>query len=123
MRQNVSMDINPLVIKGRGIAWTPDLLTVIRRQLERITARFRARIRRIAVSLEDVNGPRGGIDKRCRVEVALAPQGRIAASASASKSDAAIIKSVARIRNVLRRRIQTRRSRRNNRIPARDGRN
>ena len=33
--------------------------------------RFHAEIQRIRVYVENLNGPRGGIDKRCRVEVQM----------------------------------------------------
>lgn len=33
--------------------------------------RFQSRIHRVLVTLGDVNGPKGGVDKRCSVEVRL----------------------------------------------------
>jgi ribosomal subunit interface protein len=43
----------------------------ILRQVEHAVRRFRDRIGRITVRLTDVNGPRGGIDKRCRITAEL----------------------------------------------------
>ena len=37
------------------------------RRLEFATRRFRDNVREIGVAFRDVNGPRGGVDKQCRV--------------------------------------------------------
>jgi putative sigma-54 modulation protein len=42
-----------------------------RRRLEFALGRFGQRIRRVVVRLEDLNGPRGGVDQRCHMEVQL----------------------------------------------------
>lgn len=39
--------------------------------------KFRHRIQTVSVSLKDTNGPKGGIDKQCRVTVELIPSGTI----------------------------------------------
>lgn len=90
--------------KGRHIVWTPDLQTILRRCLAKITERFREEIRAIAVSLEDVNGPRGGIDKRCRLDLILNRDGRISVSADSAKVEAALTQAVARAKTALLRR-------------------
>jgi len=40
-------------------------------RLEAALRRFSGRVRRVSLNLSDVNGPRGGEDKRCRVDVQL----------------------------------------------------
>ncbi len=47
------------------------------RRIEFALGRFGARISRVSVLLEDLNGPRGGVDHRCLVEVQLVPAGRL----------------------------------------------
>jgi putative sigma-54 modulation protein len=42
-----------------------------RRRFEFALSRFGYRVRSLVVRVTDVNGPRGGIDKRCRVTVEL----------------------------------------------------
>jgi ribosome-associated translation inhibitor RaiA len=43
----------------------------IRQKLARRLSKYRQSIERISVRLTDVNGPRGGVDQRCRIKVVL----------------------------------------------------
>ena len=49
----------------------------IKRRVHFALGRFVARIRRVAVIVEDINGTRGGIDKRCRLRITLIPEGEV----------------------------------------------
>ena len=40
-------------------------------------SRFSRSIRSVDVQLADLNGPRGGVDKRCRIAVLLEPKGTV----------------------------------------------
>lgn len=61
----------------RGVNYELDdaLKSHIERRLGFALGRFADRITRLMVRLSDVNGPRGGVDKRCQIAVALAPRG------------------------------------------------
>jgi putative sigma-54 modulation protein len=48
------------------------LSRLAQRRFELALSRFHGRIRSVAVRVVDVNGPRGGVDKRCHVTVRLA---------------------------------------------------
>ena len=69
-----------------------------RARLTTAFARFAARIRRVRVVIEDVNGPRGGVDKRCRIEVDGLAQGPPVFVADADQPFAALGRAVERAR-------------------------
>jgi hypothetical protein len=94
-------DAIPLVLKGRRATWSMPLKTFARRRLSRVLGPFAGRVRRVAVWLEDVNGPRGGEDKRCRIEVQLTRRGPVTVSGSATTEYAAIARAALRARRVL----------------------
>ena len=58
-------------IQSRGFALTDALREYAERRLRFALARVGDRIRRVRVRLADVNGPRGGIDKACSIQVTL----------------------------------------------------
>jgi transcription elongation GreA/GreB family factor len=91
----------PLSLRGRGAIWTPELEAFARRRLSYAFGRFAKRIRDIAIWLEDANGPRGGVDKQCRIEIRLTSKGHVVASSSTSSEYSAISRSVSRARAVL----------------------
>lgn len=64
-------------LEMRGVRYDLDdvLGDYIERRVRFALGRFAGRIDRVAVRLSDVNGPRGGIDKHCRVTVVLSPRG------------------------------------------------
>lgn len=61
-------------IKARNFPVTQALRTHIERRLGFALSSGYRHVRRILVRLSDINGPRGGNDKRCHVEVLLPGQ-------------------------------------------------
>ena len=58
-------------IQARGFHLTPPILEMVQ---QRIVSMLRARhegIKRIVVRLGDINGPRGGEDKSCRIRISM----------------------------------------------------
>ena len=61
-------------IQAQGFRLTPALSEYVKRRLWFALSRSSEKIHRINVWLADINGPRGGIDKRCRLEVRMPKQ-------------------------------------------------
>ncbi len=66
-----------LQVRGRNIELTEALRAHVERRLQFALSRFGQRIGRVLVRLADVNGPRGGDDKSCHVDVNLFPSGKV----------------------------------------------
>jgi len=74
--------------------------------------RFGNRIDRVTVWLVDTNGPRGGIDKSCRIDVRLRPIGSAFAAETASDAYTAIGRTAGRIGRAVARRVAREQARR-----------
>ncbi len=64
-------------ILNRNLKLEADTCEWIERRLHFALGRFSNRIRKVSVSLTDLNGPRGGIDKDCTLRILLKPMGEI----------------------------------------------
>lgn len=60
-----------LTIRKSRLKWSDPLATYAERRVHHGLDRVRERVRSVLVHLADVNGPRGGEDKRCVVSVRL----------------------------------------------------
>lgn len=56
-------------IQARHFALTEGLRSHVQRRLLFALARFQGRIHRVTVRLSDINGPRGGMDKCCHLQI------------------------------------------------------
>ncbi len=64
-------------IQARDFSLTQALRSHIKRRLGFALSTWNARIQRILVRLSDINGPRGGNDKCCKVQVVMPGQADI----------------------------------------------
>jgi ribosomal subunit interface protein len=58
-------------IHGRHVELSPTLKAHIEQKLQFSLNRFEQHISKITISLSDVNGPKGGLDKQCTLQVFL----------------------------------------------------
>ena len=100
-------------LEMRGVNYDLDdeLKDHIERRLRSALGRFAARIDRLTVRLSDVNGPRGGIDKRCRVAVALVPRGVVMVEGSGADPFTLVADAAKRAGRSVRRALERRRRR------------
>jgi ribosome-associated translation inhibitor RaiA len=87
----------------------PDDRAYIRRKLGRRRGKFAASIERVSVRLEDVNGPRGGIDHVCRIKVVLSGLPSVFYEKREASFQALVDGAIAGVERALRRRLQRRR--------------
>jgi hypothetical protein len=98
-------------LRARGLRLTKTHGREVRRILTSALGRLAHRVRIVRVWLEDVNGPRGGVDNLCRIDIEFRRRGVISVSASASDELAAAAKAARRARELIDRRVKKRRSR------------
>ena len=60
-----------LAIRSHGFPLTESLRAHVERRIRLALSHAAARIRTVTVVLSDSNGPRGGLDKACRVRIAI----------------------------------------------------
>jgi ribosome-associated translation inhibitor RaiA len=82
----VHMDLQFRSPDPEGALWHQRSLARLRRALRRL----HGAVAQVRVQLEDTNGPEGGVDKRCRVEVAVPGQAPVAVTATARSWQASI---------------------------------
>jgi ribosome-associated translation inhibitor RaiA len=58
-----------LAIRSRGLELTDELRDHVTRRLSFTLSRISDRLRRVDVTVADINGPKGGVDKICRVRI------------------------------------------------------
>jgi putative sigma-54 modulation protein len=114
-----------LEIRRRGVKVTEELRKYLKERLRFALSRFRHRIVSIRVYLQDLNGLRGGMDKKCRIVVALPRRGAVVVSGADTGIRSAIAGTANRAgfavkRHVNRRRMRRRSPRRPDHVLARD---
>jgi len=101
-----------LEIRRRGVRVTEKLRTYLKKRLRLALGRFARHINKIRVYLRDVNGPRGGLGKKCRMVVELPSRGRVIVVGVDTAVSGAIARTAGRAGFAVRRHVQRRRARR-----------
>jgi putative sigma-54 modulation protein len=66
-----------LNIHSSKVGVSEDLREYVERRAGFALAKFGHRVRTVSVTVKDANGPKGGVDKQCRVTVELVPSGTV----------------------------------------------
>jgi ribosome-associated translation inhibitor RaiA len=86
-----------------------DFTDKVRRRLRFVLSRFASSIHSISVSFDDLNGPKGGIDMRCVVNVKLSTSGEVVIQGEAEQPLAALNYCLARAERTINRKLEKRR--------------
>ena len=97
-------------IQANGFALTDALRAHVERRMASALGWTGARLRKLAVSLSDINGPRGGRDKRCKVQVRLAGGADVVIEDTETDLYAAIDRAANRVDRAVLRRMERQRA-------------
>ena len=100
-----------LELRSTNIALTEPMRNHVARRLAFALRRFAHRVDRVTVRLVDINGPKGGPDKRCRIVVRLSPAQSVVVEATDSDAYAAVSQAAMRLDEAVARTLTRRRPR------------
>lgn len=100
----------PAYIRAVGLELDAEDRDYLRRKLGRKLGKFALVIERASVRLEDVNGPRGGMDKRCRIKVVLSGMPSVVVEVQHRELQAAMDGALGRAERAVRRAVEARRA-------------
>ncbi|HVK11538.1 MAG TPA: HPF/RaiA family ribosome-associated protein [Gemmataceae bacterium] len=99
-------------VRSRGWAVAPELRDYFERRVGHALRRLGPVVRGVTAYLEDMNGPRGGVDKRCRLVVRLARGGEITAAEVGAAERTVVDGAIARLGRAVRHALDRHRDRR-----------
>lgn len=100
----------PTYIRTRGVVLSANERAYIRGELGARLGKFASGVERASVRLDDVNGPRGGVDHRCRIKLVLSGRPSIVVEHQAVSARAAVDGAIARAERALGRSVGRRRA-------------
>jgi len=100
-----------LEVVGRRLEVTDPLRAYAERRTTLALDRVRTKIREVVIRLINVNGPRGGEDKHCRVQVLLATGGSLVIEDRDADAYVAIDRTMGRMKRVVTEHLRRRRRR------------
>ena len=105
-----------IVIQARGFALTSGLREHVERRIGFALDWAKYHVRRVSVRLSDLNGPRGGEDKRCHIQVAMPGGADVLIEDTESDLYVAIDRAADRAGRTLARRVERNRAHRHDRL-------
>jgi hypothetical protein len=101
----------PANIRVFGVALDREDRVYVRQGLGVKLGKYATSIERVTVRVADVNGPRGGVDRMCRIKVVLSGRTSVVFESRAASLKAAINGALAGVERAVRRSVQRRRMR------------
>ena len=92
-------------VKASDIQTSDAIYEHVHREVEKAMRNFADRVTRVEVHLKDVNANKGGIDKRCTMEVRLSGQNPMAVEHAADDLYLAISGAATKLENAVRNRL------------------
>lgn len=102
-----------IAIHSRNVGLTAALQEYTLHQLCNALSHARERVQRVTVRLHDLNGPRGGADKRCGIHVVIGGVGQVVTASTDRDLYVAIAQAARRVSRGIVRRLGQRRAGRN----------
>jgi ribosome-associated translation inhibitor RaiA len=99
----------PIHIRATATGFGPVARDYVRRKLGSKLEKFSGAIERVSVRVEDVNGPRGGVDQACRVKVVLTGLPSVVFESRDASLNAAVDGALSGVQRAVRRATQRRR--------------
>lgn len=96
-------------IRAHGLELTPGLLTHAERRLQFGLDWARYEVNQVKLRFSDINGPRGGHDKRCQIRIPLSGMRDVVIEDTADDIRVAIDRAIERAARTLERRLSRRR--------------
>ena len=101
-----------LKVSGGNVALDEPLREQIESRVRFALSRFSSRIGHVSARVEDLNGPRGGRDKRCRIFVKMRGSGQLSVEAMEEELSEAVSRAADRAARRVQRELERRRERR-----------
>lgn len=95
-----------LVIKSRNIQLSKQFKGRLGSQVYSVFHRTQQLVQRITVTLSDINGPKGGMDKQCKVKVSLAGLPSVLVVTTQDSLQKAFAYAVERANDVMKKRVE-----------------